>query len=181
MVRNANSEYGRAFRANLSIYAPLHASNVEIRTCRRSKEHGHNRDSFIWDDTASEASSGSIQAINETKPRPLSAPLHKYKHEKFNELYRARKTYHNAHAHGDTLNHEQHKQLVKQLEQSLHLNPTQDVIKNKTKISPQTPPPSIEEPAEICTRKVEDRQVQTPDWSKLNAQGNHQGYINLTH
>ena len=60
---------------------------MQYRFVRRSVEHNHHSDAFVWD----EREWWDSDSVFSAGARPVSGvPLHKYKHEKFNEAYRDR-------------------------------------------------------------------------------------------
>ena len=77
------------FRPRWDKHAPAYDDNVEYRFVRRSVEHNHHSDAFVWDENEWWESDSVFSA----GARPLSGvPLHKYKHEKFNLAYHDRLT-----------------------------------------------------------------------------------------
>ena len=82
-----NTEYRRAFKAGeVNELRQSWEGNLGYRQVRRQTEHWHHplewEDAEVWGDD-----NGSVCS---TSRRPASVPLHKYKHDMFNQAYRER-------------------------------------------------------------------------------------------
>ncbi len=65
-------------------YAKTYEGSVEYTNLRRSLEHQHSTDAFIWD----EVEWWEGDSVTSAGVRPRSGvPVHRYKHEKFNQWY----------------------------------------------------------------------------------------------
>ncbi len=65
-------------------HAESYEGSVGYRDMRRSLEHQHSSDAFIWD----EVEWWEGDSVNSVAVRPCSGiPLHRYKHQKFNQWY----------------------------------------------------------------------------------------------
>ena len=79
------TEYTRSYKPKVFVRAAkIYGDNLEFRTQKRETERNHATSPFMWDPSDTDSSDRS-NAI-----RPLSAPPHKYKHEKFNRSYQKR-------------------------------------------------------------------------------------------
>ena len=87
VVPSTTTEYTRSYKPKVfTRAAKIYGDNLEFRTQKRETERNHATSPFMWDPSDLETdSSDRSNAI-----RPLSAPPHKYKHEKFNRSYQKR-------------------------------------------------------------------------------------------
>ncbi len=75
------------YRSRWDQYTNAYDQNVEYRYGRRSAEHNHLADAFVWD----EREWWDADSVLSAGARPLTGvPVHKYKHDKFRQAYHDR-------------------------------------------------------------------------------------------
>ena len=84
-----SSEYKTSFRSKYPCFTKLYEQNLGYRIQRRSTEHFHHVEPFLWDTDSSENDSDHSNCSELLKlSKPASLPPHVYKHEKYNKAYR---------------------------------------------------------------------------------------------
>jgi hypothetical protein len=85
-----SSEYQRSFKSKYPCFTTAYERNVDYRIQRRSTEHFHQVEPFLWDSDSSENSSelGGCDQGNKVPRRIVTVPTHIHKHEKYNKAYR---------------------------------------------------------------------------------------------
>ena len=80
------SEYRTSFKSKYPCFTKVYEQNLGYRIERRSVEHFHHAEPFLWDTESSGTDSDQTNCAGVANPHSL--PLHIYKHEKYNKAYR---------------------------------------------------------------------------------------------
>lgn len=84
-----SSEYKTSYKSKYPCFTKLYQQNLGYRIQRRSVEHFHHVEPFLWDTDSSENDSDNSSCTDILKrSKPASLPPHIYKHEKYNKAYK---------------------------------------------------------------------------------------------
>ena len=82
------SEYKTSYKSKYPCFTKLYQQNLGYRIQRRSIEHFHHIEPFLWDTESSENDSDNSNCADVLKQsKPANIPPHVYKHEKYNKAY----------------------------------------------------------------------------------------------